>query len=74
MSRISNGSPNFSVLDYSKQASFQTEINANFESLFGIAVASERARQHNGIQKVLEGANIKLGSVVSDIWVSPLVT
>jgi transposase len=27
----------------------------------------ERARQHNRIQKVLEGANIKLGSVVSDI-------
>ncbi|MCP3765095.1 transposase, partial [Domibacillus sp. A3M-37] len=26
-----------------------------------------RARQHNRIQKVLEGANIKLGSVVSDI-------
>src|SRR5699024_9744130 len=27
----------------------------------------ERARQHNRIQKVLEGANIKLGSVVSDV-------
>ncbi|MEK5216678.1 MULTISPECIES: hypothetical protein [Bacillales] len=27
----------------------------------------ERARQHNRIQKVLEGVNIKLGSVVSDI-------
>lgn len=27
----------------------------------------ERARQYNRIQKVLEGANIKLGSVVSDI-------
>lgn len=30
-------------------------------------VIEERARQHNRIQKVLEGANIKLGSVVSDI-------
>nr|WP_245237928.1 IS110 family transposase [Paenibacillus etheri] len=27
----------------------------------------ERARQNNRIQKVLEGANIKLSSVVSDI-------
>lgn len=31
------------------------------------SVIEERARQHNRIQKVLEGANIKLGSVVSDI-------
>ncbi|WP_419880533.1 IS110 family transposase [Peribacillus sp. B-H-3] len=30
-------------------------------------IIEERARQHNRIQKVLEGANIKLGSVVSDI-------
>src|SRR6476620_11945428 len=31
------------------------------------SIIEERARQHNPIQKVLEGANIKLGSVVSDI-------
>jgi len=31
------------------------------------SMIEERARQHNRIQKVLEGANIKLGSVVSDI-------
>lgn len=31
------------------------------------SMVEERARQHNRIQKVLEGANIKLGSVVSDI-------
>ncbi|MBM7662247.1 transposase [Bacillus mesophilus] len=31
------------------------------------SIIEERARQHNHIQKVLEGANIKLGSVVSDI-------
>jgi transposase len=31
------------------------------------SIIEERARQHNWIQKVLEGANIKLGSVVSDI-------
>jgi transposase len=31
------------------------------------SIIEERARQHNRIQKVLEGANIKLGSVVSDI-------
>ncbi|MGG1664657.1 IS110 family transposase [Brevibacillus sp. NRS-1366] len=30
------------------------------------SIIEERARQHNRIQKVLEGANIKLGSVVSD--------
>ncbi|WP_031540319.1 MULTISPECIES: IS110 family transposase [unclassified Bacillus (in: firmicutes)] len=32
------------------------------------SMVEERARQHNRIQKVLEGANIKLGSVVSDIF------
>ncbi|MNI99652.1 Transposase [compost metagenome] len=32
------------------------------------SIIEERARQHNRIQKVLEGANIKLGSVVSDTW------
>jgi transposase len=31
------------------------------------SIIEERARQHNRIQKVLEGANIKLGSVVTDI-------
>jgi transposase len=31
------------------------------------SIIEERTRQHNRIQKVLEGANIKLGSVVSDI-------
>ncbi|WP_339803963.1 IS110 family transposase [Paenibacillus sp. FSL R5-0744] len=31
------------------------------------SIIEERARQHNRIQKVLEGANIKLISVVSDI-------
>lgn len=31
------------------------------------SIIEERARQHNRIQKVLEGANIKLGFVVSDI-------
>ena len=31
------------------------------------SIIEERARQHNRIQKVLEGTNIKLGSVVSDI-------
>ncbi|WP_375090599.1 IS110 family transposase [Peribacillus sp. RS7] len=31
------------------------------------SIIEERARQHNRVQKVLEGANIKLGSVVSDI-------
>ena len=31
------------------------------------SIIEERARQHNRIQKVLEGANIKLGSVVSEI-------
>lgn len=31
------------------------------------SIIEERARQHNRIQKVLEGANIKLGSVVSDV-------
>jgi transposase len=31
------------------------------------SIIEERARKHNRIQKVLEGANIKLGSVVSDI-------
>jgi len=31
------------------------------------SMIEERARQHNRIQKVLEGANIKLGSVVSDV-------
>jgi transposase len=31
------------------------------------SIVEERARQHNRIQKVLEGANIKLSSVVSDI-------
>ncbi|MFB7639518.1 IS110 family transposase [Peribacillus butanolivorans] len=31
------------------------------------SIIEERARQHNRIQKVLEDANIKLGSVVSDI-------
>ncbi|MCM3113828.1 IS110 family transposase [Neobacillus sp. MER 74] len=31
------------------------------------SIIEERARQHNLIQKVLEGANIKLGSVVSDV-------
>ncbi|GMK44906.1 hypothetical protein PghCCS26_20340 [Paenibacillus glycanilyticus] len=31
------------------------------------SIIEERARQHNRIQKVLEGANIKLGSVISDI-------
>jgi len=31
------------------------------------SIIEERARQHNRIQKVLEGVNIKLGSVVSDI-------
>ena len=38
-------------------------------SLFGIVevLLKNEPRQHNRIQKVLEGANIKLGSVVSDI-------
>lgn len=31
------------------------------------SIIEERARQHNRIQKVLEGANIKLGSAVSDV-------
>lgn len=31
------------------------------------SIIEERARQQNRIQKVLEGANIKLGSVVSDV-------
>ena len=31
------------------------------------SVIEERAREYNRIQKVLEGANIKLGSVVSDV-------
>lgn len=31
------------------------------------SIIEERARQHNLIQKVLDGANIKFGSVVSDI-------
>ncbi len=31
------------------------------------SIIEERARQHNRIHKVLEGANIKLGSVVSDV-------
>ncbi|MEH7014606.1 transposase [Neobacillus niacini] len=31
------------------------------------SIIQERARQQNRIQKVLEGANIKLGSVVSQI-------
>ncbi|GED33931.1 IS110 family transposase [Brevibacillus centrosporus] len=31
------------------------------------SLIEERARQHNRIQKVLEGANIKLSSVISDI-------
>jgi transposase len=31
------------------------------------SIIEERARQHNRIQKVLEGANIKLGSVVLDV-------
>lgn len=31
------------------------------------SIIEKRARQHNRIQKVLEGANIKLSSVVSDI-------
>ncbi|WP_245237989.1 IS110 family transposase [Paenibacillus etheri] len=31
------------------------------------SIIKERARQHNRIQKALEGANIKLSSVVSDI-------
>ncbi|MDM5453579.1 hypothetical protein [Peribacillus simplex] len=31
------------------------------------SIIEERARQHNLIQKDLDGANIKLGSVVSDI-------
>lgn len=31
------------------------------------SIIEDRARQHNRIQMVLEGANIKLGSVVSDI-------
>ncbi len=31
------------------------------------SMIEERARQHNRIRKVLEGANIKLGSVVSDV-------
>ncbi|MED3564106.1 IS110 family transposase [Bacillus xiapuensis] len=31
------------------------------------SIIEERARQHNRIQKVLEGANLKLGSVVSEI-------
>ncbi len=31
------------------------------------SIIEERASQHNRIQKVLEGANIKLGSVVSDV-------
>lgn len=31
------------------------------------SIIEERARQHNRMQKVLEGANIKLGSVVSDV-------
>lgn len=31
------------------------------------SIIEERARQHNRIQKVLEGANIKLGSVISNV-------
>ncbi|WP_406944069.1 IS110 family transposase [Halobacillus sp. SY10] len=31
------------------------------------SIIEERARQHNRMQKVLEGANIKLGSVVSNV-------
>jgi len=31
------------------------------------SIIEDRARQHNRIQKVKEGANINLGSVVSDI-------
>jgi transposase len=38
------------------------------------SIIEERARQHDRIQKVLEGANIKLGSVVSDIMASQLET
>jgi transposase len=31
------------------------------------SIIEERARQHNRIQKVLEGSNIKLDSAVSDL-------
>ena len=31
------------------------------------SLIEERAREHNRVQKVLEGANIKLGSVLSDV-------
>ena len=40
MSRIRNGLQNFFVMAYSKQVSFQIEINGNFENLFGIVVVS----------------------------------
>ncbi|MEJ9233281.1 IS110 family transposase [Peribacillus butanolivorans] len=33
------------------------------------SIIEERTRQHNRIQKVLKGATIKLGSVLSDIMV-----
>jgi transposase len=32
-----------------------------------MSMIEERARQHNRIQKVLEGSNIKLDSAVSDL-------
>jgi transposase len=69
MLKMQNGLRNFFATDYLRQVSFLIEINAELRELvrYRRSIIEERARQHNRIQKVLEGANIKLGSVVSDI-------
>lgn len=51
-----------------KPSYIPNETNESYESSFVVdEVLLRRARQLNRIQKVLEGANIKLGSVVTDI-------
>ncbi|MBM7694679.1 transposase [Peribacillus deserti] len=51
-----------------KLALYQIEIRELRELVrYRRSIIEERARQHNRIQKVLEGANIKLSSVISDV-------
>lgn len=70
MSKMRNGSPNFFVMDFFLKASFiPNRVQRELRELvrYRRSIIEERTKQHNRIQKVLEGANIKLGSVVSDI-------
>ncbi len=69
MSAIASGSGTCSGTACCGPVTFQTEHSASSRELtcYRTRLVRERAREVNRIQKTLEGANVKLGDVASDV-------